>query len=79
MALTLGRVSKAHQPKRPRDVSQLAKLIVEISTGQAEDAGPVLADEKAAKRGRARAAKLTPKRRREIAKKAARARWKKAK
>jgi hypothetical protein len=72
-------MSKAHQPKRPRDVSQLAKLIVDISTGQAEDTGPIQTSEKAAKRGEARAAKLTPERRREIARKAARERWKKAK
>ena len=62
------------QPKRPRDVNQLAKRIVEISTGQASDeAEPV--DAAAVKRGEARAAKLTPKERSEIARKAAKARW----
>lgn len=61
-------------PKRPSDVNQLAKRIVEISTGQASDeAEPV--DAAAVKRGEARAAKLTAKERSEIARKAAKARW----
>jgi len=64
-------------PERPRDVSQLAKRIVDISTGQVADESPAPVSEKAAKRGAARAAKLTPEKRREIARKAARARWKK--
>ena len=63
-------------PNRPRDVSQLAKRIVEISTGQAEDESPVPVSEEASKRGAARAASLSARRRREIAKKAAKARWK---
>ena len=66
-------------PNRPRDVSQLAKRIVDISTGQAEDDSPAPVSERTAKRGHARAAKLTPEQRREIAQKAARARWRKAK
>ena len=77
-APTFGRMSKARTPKRPRDVSQLAKRIVELSTGQVEDEAAV-ANARASKRGHARAATLTPARRREIARKAARARWKKAK
>ncbi len=53
-------------PKRPRDVNQLAKTVVDMTTGQipndslAEPSGR-------ARGGKARAAKLTPARRREIA------------
>ena len=61
-------------PDRPRDLSQLAKRIVDISTGEETDeSGPV--NEAAKKRGEARAKKLSPERRSEIARKAARARW----
>ncbi len=61
-------------PKRPRDVNQLAKRIVDISTGQESDeVEPV--DGAAVKRGEARAAKLTPEERQAIARKAAHARW----
>jgi hypothetical protein len=70
----------AQRLKRPRDPNQLAKLIVDISTGEIEK--PV--DPNEPKRGRAgglkggkaRAIILTPKQRREIAKKAAKTRWK---
>jgi hypothetical protein len=67
-------------PKRPRDANQLAKMIVDLSTG--EESEPELSPKAEAGRkgglkgGAARAAKLTPKRRSEIAKKAAQARWK---
>ena len=64
------------QPKRPRDVSQLAKRIVDISIGQEPDEAE-LVDRAAVKRGEARAAKLTPEERTEIARKAAKARWEK--
>ncbi len=67
------------KPKRPRDANQLAKRIVDLATGQAEEgeantekrghAGGVAG-------GKARAEKLTLEERREIAKKAAAARWK---
>jgi len=69
--------------KRPRDVSQRAKLIVEIATGEVEDRDPEAPqkDQKAAelgkKGGAARAKKMTPKQRKEIAQKAAASRWKK--
>ncbi len=63
-------------PKRPRDVNQLAKRIVDISTGQESDEAEP-GDAAAVKRGQARAAKLTPEERQEIARKAARARWNK--
>jgi hypothetical protein len=74
----------AKHPKRPRDVNQLAKLIVDISTGNAppEEPGPpknpaavALGKLGGAKGGPARAAKLTPARRKAIAKKAAAKRW----
>ncbi len=72
--------------KRPRDINQLAKMIVDISTGEIEEEEPKPEREKnpaavalgklgASKGGKARAAKLSPKKRREIAKKAAAARW----
>jgi hypothetical protein len=69
-------------PKRPRDANQLAKLIVDISTGDAEDT--VSANKRdstlrgragGVKGGAARARKLSPEQRRSIARKAARARW----
>ena len=62
-------------PRRPRDMSQLAKRIVDITTGEEEDTEPEPTDLKAKKRGDARAAKLSPERRSEIARKAAEARW----
>ena len=56
-------------------MSQLAKRIVDITTGEAEEDEPT--PEEHRKRGEARAAKLTPEQRSEIARKAARARWSK--
>jgi hypothetical protein len=70
--------------KRPRDVNQLAKLIVDISTGQAEDTVSEQKIRPPARRvgglagGKARAKKLTPEERRDIARIAAQARWKKS-
>jgi hypothetical protein len=65
--------------KRPRDPIQLGKLIVDIATGQVEDHAPEAetspAIKIAKKGGKARAAKLTAKRRREIARQAAQTRW----
>jgi len=74
------------KPKRPRDANQLAKLVVDLATGQTEeldsDAGkdPVaieLGRLGGLKGGKARASKLTAEQRSEIAKKAAKARWRK--
>lgn len=66
----------AKHPKRPHDSALLAKLIVEIASGERpNDSRPV--ETAATKRGDARAAALTPRRRKAIAKKAAAARWKK--
>ncbi len=73
------------RPKRPTDPNQLGKLIVELSTGEAQDetppeesAGARFARQGGLKGGRARADKLSPAERAEIAKKAAAARWKKS-
>jgi hypothetical protein len=64
---------------RPRDPAQLAKLIVDIATGEVEDRVDDGRDSAAASLGRrggkARAAKMTPERRAEIARKAAAKRW----
>lgn len=62
-------------PPRPRDMNELAVHIGKIATHEVEDVTPVV--NPASKRGDARAAKLTPERRKEIAKKAANARWRK--
>jgi hypothetical protein len=70
-------------PKRPRDFSQAAKLVVDIASGQMEDREPTpeergvdpAASAMGKKGGPARAASLTPERRAEIAKKAAAKRW----
>lgn len=67
--------------KRPADVIGNAVKIAQIATGEIEDA---IADDGkdpaakflGAKGGKARAAKLSPERRVQIAKKAAKSRWK---
>jgi len=72
------------KPKRPRDTNQLAKSIVGLSTGDTEEDDPYYGKNPAAvelgrlgglKGGKARAKKLSAKKRSEIAKKAAAARW----
>lgn len=70
--------------KRPRDPNQLAKAIVDIATGSGQlavdsDATPSseFARLGGLKGGRARAKKLTAGQRKEIAQKAAAARWRK--
>ena len=69
--------------KRPRDINQLAKLVVDIATGEVED---TVSESKrhpsnrrigGLKGGKARAKQLTPEQRQEIAQIAAQARWKK--
>jgi hypothetical protein len=71
--------------KGPRDPNELAFLIVQQATGQAPKPEPPPAKNPAAvtlgrlgglKGGKARAATLSAKKRKEIAKKAAEARWK---
>ena len=72
--------------KRPRDSNQRAKLIVDIATGEVEDKpedegknpeAVALGRRGGLKGGKARAAKLSAEERREIARKAAAARWRK--
>lgn len=58
---------------RPADVNQLGKLVVDIATGDVQDEEP---KSERAKGGHARAAAMTPERRKEIAAKGAQARWK---
>lgn len=73
------------RPKRPRDQAQLAKLVIDIATGYAEDREPTpeergvdpAASAMGKKGGAARAKAMTPARRAEIAKKAAAKRWQK--
>ena len=65
--------------KRPRDGNQLAKLVVDIATGEVpNDKDEILnppAPTGKANSARARAASQTPDRRSEVARKAAAARW----
>jgi hypothetical protein len=65
--------------KRPRDPVQLANLIGDIATGQVEDKTEDRRNRATAelrsKGGKARAATMSARRRKEIAKKAAASRW----
>ena len=66
--------------ERPRDTNQLAKFIVDVATGQREESLEVtpvneFARSGGLKGGKARAKRLSPERRSEIASAAARARW----
>jgi hypothetical protein len=70
--------------RRPRDPNQLAKLVTDIATGEAEDtpadsgkdpAAVALGRKGGLKGGKARAEKMTAEQRSEAAKRAARARW----
>jgi len=71
--------------KRPRDPNQLAKSIVGIATGEIADRAPMpeeqgknaAAVEMGRKGGKARAVSISSKKRTEIAKRAASARWNK--
>jgi hypothetical protein len=74
--------------KLPRDPSQRAKMIVDLTTGNAPEEEPkpeknqaavALAMLGASKGGHARAAKLSARKRKKIAKDAAEARWSKQK
>jgi hypothetical protein len=73
-------MSKA--PKRPRDMNQWAKRMVDLATGSAEAAPETGLTKRARAGGRkggpARSAALTPEQRSEIARAAAQARWKKS-
>ncbi len=71
--------------KLPRDSNQRAKRILDIFTGDVKEEPPreknaaavALGKLGASKGGQARAAKLSPKKRKDIAKKAAEIRWRK--
>jgi hypothetical protein len=77
----------AKKPTRPRDANQLAKLVADLATGEANEekvdpsadqlkaAAAALGKKGGLKGGPARAKSLSAKRRSEIAKKAAAARW----
>ena len=77
----------AKHPKRPRDTNQLAKLMVDILTGQVVDRAPAPDEEGkdpaavslgrrgGLKGGKARAAKMTAAERSAAAKRAAESRW----
>lgn len=77
------RVMPAKKP--PRDPNELAKYILDVTTGEAEKIEPPKKDAHAqalsklgaSKGGRARASKLSAKKRKEIARKAAKKRWSK--
>jgi hypothetical protein len=72
-------------PKRPRDVNQLAKMILDIATGEKPDRDPTPEEQgkdpaavaMGKKGGKARASSMTPERRAQIARDAATSRWKK--
>lgn len=65
--------------KRPADVIGNAVRVMQIATGEAEEEEKdPKAIERGKKGGKARASKLSARKRREIAKKAAEARWKKS-
>jgi hypothetical protein len=71
----------AKTPKRPRDPNQLAKMIVDIATGEESDPEETSFTKRAskagAKGGPARAAALSDEERSNIASLAASARWRK--
>lgn len=63
-----------------KDINQLAKFITDVATGESEDnnkkeVAPIKGRSGGLIGGKARADKLTPERRAEIAKKAAEKRW----
>ena len=65
--------------KRPADAVARAIMVAKIATGEIEDQTdplPNAAAELGRRGGKARAANLSPERRAEIAKKAAKSRWK---
>lgn len=66
-------------PKRPRDINQLVKLIVDISTGEEKNIIPTetIKAKSGRKGGMARSKKLTKAKKSEIAKNAAKKRWSK--
>jgi len=77
----------APRPKRPRDPNQLAKLIVDLSTGATHDADPsagkdpnaVALGRRGGLKSKSQWAKLTPEQRTELGRSMVYARWRKAK
>jgi hypothetical protein len=74
-------LSGMQKPKRPRDPNQLASTIIGIAVGEIEDKPPADDRDPAAvalgrKGGNARAAGMSAKRRKQIAREAAKKRWK---
>jgi len=75
--------AKSPAKRPPRDPNELAKYILDVTTGEAEKIEPpvknphaqALSKMGASKGGKARAKKLTAKKRKEIAEKAAKSRW----
>jgi hypothetical protein len=71
--------------KRPRDPAQLAKLMIDIASGEVEDRAPTPEEQGkdpaavalGKKGGKARADSMTAEKRSEIAKRAATKRWQK--
>lgn len=70
--------------KRPRDVNELGRLVVDLATGEKTEPDPNQGKNPAAvelgrkgglKGGKARAERMTPEQRSEAARKAAQARW----
>jgi hypothetical protein len=82
-----GDQSTIKRPKRPRELNQWAKRMLDIATGEGRDAAPTpeeqgkdpaavsLGRRGGLKGGKARAASLSHEQRREIAQKAAASRW----
>lgn len=77
------------RPKRPRDANQLARSIVDLATGEADETPSAEVNDKdpaavtlgrrgGLKGGKARAGLLSPERRAEIARAAAKVRWAKS-
>ena len=67
------------EPRRPRDTNQLAKLIVDLATGEMSEAEKAAGQVKGGRLGgKNRAAALSPEQRSEIARVAAEVRWKKS-
>ena len=74
-------------PQRPRDMNQLAKRIVDLSVGEETEEQPVEREKNphavalgrlgGQRGGKARAERMTPAKRSEIARVAARSRWEK--
>jgi hypothetical protein len=77
----------ATRPKRPRDPFQLAKLIGDISTGEAKDQNPnegknpaaVELGRRGGLKGKGRWDSLSPEQRKELGRSLVYARWRKAK